>query len=173
MQKTYNVSIRELTFLNFFNKKFLIHAFTIYLSLPVFTQLVSTPSGLTLLCTDAGYLKQFKVFSTFLLKWLKRLHRLYTKRLLLKGLGLKIIHHRGDSAIELKLGFSHSIRIILPSKLQTVVCYKNFITATSFSSTFLNNFMFCVKQHKQPDSYKGKGFWYKNEVKKLKLIKKK
>jgi ribosomal protein L6P/L9E len=49
---------------------------------------------------------------------------------------------------------------------------KNILTFEGFDPVAVGNFANKVRSLKFPDVYKGKGFWYKNEVRSLKEIKK-
>jgi ribosomal protein L6P/L9E len=46
------------------------------------------------------------------------------------------------------------------------------LIAEGIEASTIGNFLKKIKNLKAPDSYKGKGFWYKNESKLLKEIKK-
>jgi len=48
----------------------------------------------------------------------------------------------------------------------------NVLTVEGFESYKVGNFLEKVRKLKKFDSYKGKGFWYKNEARTLKEIKK-
>jgi len=98
------------------------------------------------------------------------LEKMYTKKLVLKGLGLKAIL-LNENLIELKLGFSHSIKLTIPSEIKVTII-KNILILESFNSILLGNFAASIKKCKAPDSYKGKGVCYKNEVLILKAVKK-
>ena len=50
---------------------------------------------------------------------------------------------------------------------------KNIISVEGSDSVVVGNFTNKIRSLKIPDSYKGKGFWYKSEKEKLKEIKKK
>lgn len=104
-------------------------------------------------------------------KCLKNLSKIFSKKLILKGLGLRVNLSKDKKSLELKLGFSHIITVLIPNGI-TVKINKNIISAYSANSSFLGNFLFKVKHLKYPNSYKGKGIWYKNETKLLKVIKK-
>ena len=48
----------------------------------------------------------------------------------------------------------------------------NILTAEGFEPDNIGNFLEKIRKLKKIDSYKGKGFWYKNESRVLKEIKK-
>jgi len=62
----------------------------------------------------------------------------------------------------------------LPNEKQNfkVVLDKNTLTIEGVDKVKVGNFVNKIRNLKLPDSYKGKGFWYKNEVIKLKEINK-
>jgi large subunit ribosomal protein L6 len=108
----------------------------------------------------------FTVFSN----WLKSFEKPIVKKLLLKGLGLKATLLSPEQ-LELKLGFSHIVSIKIPSQL-IVSIKKNTINIECYDSVLLGNFLHKIRILKAPNVYKGKGIWYKNELKTLKVVKK-
>lgn len=96
------------------------------------------------------------------------------KKLILKGLGLKVKIYKMKNAsklLELKLGFSHLIKIAVPNYVHVRI-NKNIIFVSSKNKALLGNFLYLIHNLKKPNSYKGKGIWYKNEIKILKAVKK-
>lgn len=103
-------------------------------------------------------------------KWLQLKEKPSIKKLILKGLGLKVtLTH--SNVLEFKLGFSHLIKLTI-SKSISIVLVKNIIILESFNLVELGNVANKIKRLKKPNSYKGKGIWYKNEKLNLKLVKK-
>ena len=105
--------------------------------------------------------------------WAKIQNVSIIKKLVLKGLGLKAkIYTQSNSKIlELKLGFSHLINIVIPNGIQVKV-NKTLIFISAKNKVLLGNFLYSIHRLKAPNAYKGKGVWYKNEIKVLKIIKK-
>ena len=101
----------------------------------------------------------------------KRFNRLLIRKLILKGLGLKV-NFINNNILELKLGFSHLIKILINTKKISIFLKKNIIFIESFSSIYLGNFLYNIRKLRFPNAYKGKGVWYKNEIRILKPIKK-
>ena len=99
------------------------------------------------------------------------LEQLYTKKLLLQGLGLKAIL-TNLNILELKLGFSHIISLSIPNTIKITII-KNILIIESSDSILLGNFAARIKNFRQPDSYKGKGILYVGEVLRRKKGKKK
>ena len=95
------------------------------------------------------------------------------KRLLLKGLGLKVLSI-SRTFISFKLGFSHLIKIKIPFGLKIKI-YKQKtnqkINIIGNDKTIVGNFASFIKYLRKADSYKGKGIKYKNEFLKLKKVK--
>jgi hypothetical protein len=112
-------------------------------------------------------------FECLFKSWLESFDRLYKKSLVLKGLGYKVLISLDKKKLEFKLGLSHSVSILIPNKNIIVKLKKNTIVIEGFNRTEVGNFAYCLKSLKIPDSYKGKGIWYKNEIKILKEVKKK
>jgi len=95
------------------------------------------------------------------------------KILILKGLGLKAFLFPESSFLLLKLGFSHSCNIYFDSEISIKLFKKNFIQVKSFNTEKLGSFAFRIKCLRKPDSFQGKGVYYKTEKVKLKPVKKK
>lgn len=113
-----------------------------------------------------------KKFFNSLNSWFKKFNKPFKKQLILKGLGFKgNISNRG-SFLEFKLGFSHIIKILLDSKELKFSMVNNVLTVKGFEASKVGNFLEKIRRLKRFDSYKGKGFWYKNESRTLKEIKK-
>jgi hypothetical protein len=111
-------------------------------------------------------------FSNLIFSWFKKFAKPFKKQLILKGLGFKGSVLDNNSLLELKLGFSHKLDILLNLKDIKVSMNNNILTAEGFESDKVGNFLQKIRKLKKFDSYKGKGFWYKNERKPLKDIKK-
>lgn len=125
--------------------------------------------------------KQFSFFTFFNIRSFylqlhslkKTLNSFFFKKLLLKGLGFKIISVVENQYLELKLGFSHFVKILIPknSNLKLFI-NKNMIVIEGPIKSKVGNFANKIKSFRLPDSYKGKGIWYAKEVKVMKEIKK-
>jgi ribosomal protein L6P/L9E len=108
----------------------------------------------------------------FLARWLKTFSKPVRKQLLLKGLGFRGALSGDGLFLELKLGFSHLIKISSSLKELKISMTNTLLIVEGVESAAVGNFLKKIRNLKTPDSYKGKGFWYKNESKVLKEIKK-
>jgi len=104
--------------------------------------------------------------------WLKSFDKKNKKKLILKGLGFRCFLSDDKSAINFKIGFSHIVLLIIPKKISAVSIDKNSLTLESDDKSVLGDFSKRIKQLKTIDVYKNKGFSYKDEVLRLKQIKK-
>ena len=104
--------------------------------------------------------------------WLKQNNKVFKKKLLLKGLGFRAFLSDDKSKICFKIGFSHIIALSIPKHINNIIIEKNYITIEGDNLGIVGNFCKQIKGLRLPDSYKGKGFLYKNEVISLKPIKK-
>jgi large subunit ribosomal protein L6 len=111
----------------------------------------------------------FNLFNT----WLENLKRPLKKILIFKGRGYKINFINNFSTLSLKVGYSHLLNIPFKKDIINIKLLKLTLVIKSFDYSFVGNFTNKIKQKKLPDSYKGKGIWYKNESKILKELKKK
>lgn len=136
-----------------------------YIPLEVSIQKVNN-SSLLLKYTDNKFSKLFS-------ELLKRFVKPTIKQLLFKGLGLKAFFNSiKKNILKLKLGFSHFIRISIPSIIKIKI-KKNKLIFNSVNLTKLGNFLFKLRLLKFPNTYKQKGIFYKQEKHTLKIFKKK
>ena len=160
--KFYFVSVKNLNALvietPFLTKK--------YIKLPLFLNLKKIGNYLHL-----KNLNNVK-FDLLISSWLKGFVKPFKKQLILKGLGFKGSVNNEGSLLELKLGFSHIVNVPLDTKKLKVSMNNNILTAEGFEPDNIGNFLEKIRKLKKIDSYKGKGFWYKNESRVLKEIKK-
>ncbi|MFA6514639.1 MAG: 50S ribosomal protein L6 [Candidatus Paceibacterota bacterium] len=85
----------------------------------------------------------------------------YTKKLILEGVGFK--SEVAGNSLNLALGFSHPVKIAIPTGL-TVTAEKNNIIVTGIDKELVGSFTAQVRANKKPEPYKGKGFRYSDEV---------
>lgn len=104
--------------------------------------------------------------------WFKGLEKPWKKKLNLKGLGFKSSFDNSTKVLELKLGFSHLINISVNLKDLSLSVNKTKIVVEGFDKAEVGNFAHKIHTLKPADVYKGKGFWYKNEIKTFKEVKK-
>lgn len=116
------------------------------------------------------------VFDEFLFNlktWLKNITRPFREKLFLKGLGFRVSISDDKDFLLLKLGYSHISSIEIPKKRISIKINKSSIIIEGFDAVEVGNFASKIRHLRIPDIYKGKGVWYKNEVKILKELKKK
>jgi len=147
---------------------------SIYVLVPTGLNLLKCGQVLSIQYNNSIVNKQFLSDLTFFYSKLTVLNndveKVHTKKLLLKGLGLKATLLVFNS-LELKLGFSHSVIVRVPVEIKVSII-KNILIVESFDQIMLGNFAATIKNLRKPDSYKGKGISYKNEVLFLKTVKK-
>nr|YP_009547918.1 ribosomal protein L6 [Bremia lactucae]AZL92970.1 ribosomal protein L6 [Bremia lactucae] len=81
-------------------------------------------------------------------------------KLILKGIGFKSFIE--NNKLILKLGFSHSIVILIPENIK-IINNINSLIFNSIDYIFLNQFVHMIKNYKKPEPYKGKGLLLQNE----------
>jgi len=84
----------------------------------------------------------------------------YEKKLIVEGVGFKVAL-QGKELI-LNLGFSHPVKIEVPSDVKVVV-EKNNITVSGIDKERVGSFTAKIKNLKKPEPYKGKGIRYEGE----------
>jgi ribosomal protein L6P/L9E len=93
-----------------------------------------------------------------LLKLEKKEQKFCYKKVLLKGLGFKVLSIIQNEFIELKLGYSHNVKIPIPADSNLKIYFnKNMIIVEGLSKVKVGNFANKIKSYRLPDSYKGKG----------------
>jgi len=98
-------------------------------------------------------------------------NKIIRKKIILKGLGLRIYYNRVLNILKLKLGFSHLILLAIPKTIK-IFKSKSFLLLESYDLVRIGNFSRILRKFKYPNSYTGKGIWFKNEFIKLKPVKK-
>lgn len=106
-------------------------------------------------------------------RWLRLAERPFRKKIFLKGLGYKANLSENKEILSLKIGVSHSTTVFIPSNKINLKINKKTITIKGSFPTEVGNFAEQIRRLRIPDPYKGKGIWYKNEVRVLKVLKKK
>ncbi len=119
--------------------------------------------------------KDLPLFNTFnnLFNQIKSSNTLSKKKILLKGLGFRSTFEDSTKTLSFKLGYSHMSNLNVPKFIKNIKIKKNTILLESSDKVLLGNYIKKIHQLKQSDIYKGKGFSYQYENKKLKIIKKK
>jgi hypothetical protein len=135
------------------------------------------PKEVKVLKTKSNFFIKGPAFSFFykiLLKWVETLYKPLQKKLLFKGLGFKFRYSNIEKTkLEFKLGFSHFTTLIIPKKeIKIFLIKKNRLAIEGFNYSLVGNIAQKILMLRFPDSYNGKGLWYKNEFKILKQIKK-
>nr|AVZ00679.1 ribosomal protein L6 [Fucus spiralis] len=85
----------------------------------------------------------------------------YTIELNLKGIGYRVSKEKGE--LILHLGYSHSIILEIPKEI-TVTLDKKIFSLMSANYGLLQNFATKIRSYRLPDSYKGAGVLYNNEI---------
>lgn len=85
----------------------------------------------------------------------------FTKQLELNGVGYRM--NLSGKKLNLALGFSHPVEILLPEKIEAKI-ENNILTLSSIDKQVLGEFAAYVRKQKPVEPYKGKGFRYVGEV---------
>jgi large subunit ribosomal protein L6 len=92
----------------------------------------------------------------------------YTVKLKMVGIGYKIEIKQIENQLllELKLGFSHTIKIKLPKTFKCKRFHEksNLFIFSFESSQYLKNVVSLIRNLRFPEPYKGKGLRYENEI---------
>lgn len=144
-----------------------------YLILPYFVTVVRDEVKVRFLLSPdvSSELKNTFVRDTTL--WAKGINGFYRNKLILKGLGFKVGLFRSKSLLVLKLGYSRSLQVAFSAYKFKVKISRNVITIQGQNFSEVGDFTRKISRLRVPDVYKGKGFWYKDELRSLKELKKK
>lgn len=86
----------------------------------------------------------------------------FEKRLQLIGVGYRATLEGKD--LVLNLGFSHPVRMAVPSGIQVKVDDNTRIVVSGFDKCSIGEFAASVRKWRPPEPYKGKGVKYANEI---------
>ena len=114
---------------------------------------------------------EYNNFFNFFERWLLNCFSVKTKKILIRGLGLKVSFNEHKNVLILKLGFSHLSYLHIPIAINISLLKKRILLESS-DSVALGNFSFRLRLLKKPNIYKGKGLWSKGEIINLKSFKK-
>jgi large subunit ribosomal protein L6 len=90
----------------------------------------------------------------------------YTKNLEIRGVGYKA--EVKGSELVMNLGYSHPIHHAIPAGIKIDVAKGNKITVAGIDKETVGQQAAVIRGYRSPDSYKGKGVRYLNEVVRLK-----
>jgi len=167
---SFNYSFCKINNKNYFIVKNKFHQEYYYL-LPSFVLLKKNKMHLEFYSNESNSLS-FNLFFISFKNWFKCIEKPSTLKLSLKGLGYRINFLFDKSILSFKLGFSHLKTLRIPNNI-VVFIEKNILVLQSSNSILIGNFAQKIKNLKKRDSYKGKGFSFKNESISLKEVKKK
>ncbi len=85
----------------------------------------------------------------------------FSKDLEINGVGYKVAVQ--GNKIELNVGYSHSVKIDVPSDLKAEAPSQNKLTISGISKQRVNEFAADVRKIRKPEPYKGKGIKYADE----------
>ena len=160
----------NISFFKILDKKFFfIDKYKTYFVFPEYVFLKKADNSLFFIFPNLLEQQAF-FFLSYFLNFFKKLIKLSRKKLTLVGLGFRIVLTE-DGYLSFKLGFSHLINIKVPNNIRVVVI-KNNLYLEGPNPEALGNFVSVIKNLKYPDQYKGKGFWFRSDKKKLKPVKK-
>ncbi|KAI4334101.1 hypothetical protein L6164_018833 [Bauhinia variegata] len=86
----------------------------------------------------------------------------FEKKLQLVGVGYRATVEGND--LVLNLGFSHPVRMTIPSGLKVKVEDNTRITVSGFDKSDIGQFAASIRRWRPPEPYKGKGIKYADEV---------
>ena len=95
----------------------------------------------------------------------------FQKRLKLVGIGFRV--QKQNNSLQFKLGFSHEITFQLPDGIDAICPKPDQIVLFGIRKDYLNQTAAKIRSLRKPDSYKGKGIQFEDEILILKEGKKK
>lgn len=144
-----------------------------YLILPYFVGVIRNESEVRFILNSEIESSLESAFVTDVTLWKKGISSFYRNKLILKGLGFKVGLFKSKSLLVLKLGYSKSLQVVFPAYKFRVKVSKSVITIQGQNFSEVGNLARKINRLRAPDAYKGKGFWYKDEIRSLKELKKK
>jgi large subunit ribosomal protein L6 len=111
--------------------------------------------------TDTTSTALVGTFASHVMNMLEGVSKGYTKKLVIDGIGFKA--DVKPTEIIMSLGFSHTIKVIIPEGIK-VVSEKNTLIITGISKDKVGQFAAYIRSQRKPEPYKGKGIRYDTEV---------
>lgn len=148
--------------------------YSIYVQVPTFISLYKIDNRIFLKCLNDSYINEFKKFFNYIYNELSKFQNIFFLKLYIYGLGYKVIleeKKNANSVLQIKVGLSHIIKLVVPTNLKVVV-KKSILLVEGYDRVLVGNFVSIIRHLKKPDAYIGKGFWYNQEKINLKLMKK-
>jgi ribosomal protein L6P/L9E len=142
-----------------------------FIQIPSFISFKKEGASVEFSCCKKITLK-LNIFVNIFQSWLTAGEKIIRSNLILKGLGYRVNFSSDKKELIFKLGFSHLKSISIPTDI-IVTLEKSKINIQGSNSPEVGNFVVKIRNLKFPDSYKGKGILFKNEIVSLKEIKKK
>lgn len=92
-------------------------------------------------------------------------NEVFEKKLVVEGIGYRVnlLDSLSGKNLELIVGYSHKVVLVIPEGL-TVVVEKNNISISGPDKEKVGQFAAEIREVKKPEPYKGKGIRYKDEV---------
>jgi len=100
-------------------------------------------------------------YASHLINMIEGVNKPYEKKLVVEGVGFRA--EVQGSSLNLALGFSHPVKIVIPEGLK-VTTEKNEITVSGIDKEQVGEFAASLRAKKKPEPYKGKGIRYIDEV---------
>ncbi len=85
----------------------------------------------------------------------------FEKKLIIEGVGFKAALN--GKTLEMALGFSHPVHMVIPEGI-TAVVEKNAIAISGIDKELVGSFSASIRAKKKPEPYKGKGIRYHDEI---------
>lgn len=105
--------------------------------------------------------KMWGSYASHIKNMIDGVNKAFEKKLIVEGIGFKSDVKGQD--LNLALGFSHPVKVIIPQTLK-VTAEKNIITVSGMDKDSVGRFASEVRSLKKPEPYKGKGIRYDVEV---------
>ena len=100
-------------------------------------------------------------YSSHISNMIKGVNELFVEKLILEGIGYK--GEVGADTLTMSLGFSHPVKIKIPSDIKVTV-EKGIFTFTGHDKEKVSQMAASIRALKKPEPYKGKGFRYDGEI---------
>ncbi len=147
-------------------------ASSFYVVIPNELKYVASSTNIEFISESESDLSFFNAFNN-IINQIKSNNGFAKKKIILKGLGFRSTFENLNKTLSLKLGYSHMNNLPVPDFIKNIKIKKNTILLESNDKILLGDYVKKIHELKKSDIYKGKGFSFQYENKKLKTIKKK
>lgn len=99
----------------------------------------------------------FNLFNSQVKNFFKNFFKPFSFKLFLNGVGFKVSYNKNTHSLLFDIGYSHSIKVLVPKNIQILSNKDASVSCICFSKVDLSLFVVYLQSIRQPEVYKAKG----------------